>query len=102
MNSSGSTTTRSNASKNVSRSAASRASTPVDTRLKTIRTRPIDPRSGVDQSIEAIEVEVAKIGAVEGLVSRRDDLHVLLRHRLLLQAEVGEGAVAVQVTGSSA
>ena len=25
------------------------------------------------------------------------DLHVLLRHRLLLQAEVGEGAVAVQV-----
>jgi hypothetical protein len=30
-----------------------------------------------------------------------DDLHVLLRHRLLLQAEVGEGAVAVQPDSKS-
>src|SRR2546423_1121731 len=36
-----------------------------------------------------------RLAARQCLMNGPDDLHVLLRHRLLLEAEVGEGAVAV-------
>src|SRR5437899_8883881 len=36
------------------------------------------------------------VARVESSVSGEDCLHVLLRHRLLLEAEVGEGAVTVK------
>jgi hypothetical protein len=42
---------------------------PVDACLKAIRTRSIDHEIGIGQSMEGIEVEDAKIGAIEGLVS---------------------------------
>jgi hypothetical protein len=41
--------------------------------------------------------ERIEIASIESLPSALHDLHVLLRHRLLLEAEVGECAVAVRV-----
>jgi hypothetical protein len=67
MNSSGSTTTRSNASKNVfqePRVAVSPCRCLPRDHLK----RPIDHEIGVGQSTKGVEVEDAKIRSIEGLV----------------------------------
>ena len=53
-------------------------------------------RDQFDLGIEVVQRHLQR-ATVEGGESGIRDLHVLLRHRLLPQAEVGERAVAIQV-----
>ena len=48
--------------------------------------------------LDGSEVVACLVGVVDPVVAALHDLHVLLRHRLLLEAEVGEGAVALPVS----
>jgi len=56
----------------------------------------VDLDSRVEKGKQLATRQTLRLGE-ELVVEPSDDLHVLPRHRLLLQAEVGEGAVAVPV-----